>query len=63
MYGPWGPLTSTRKDPCLLRRAETDVMDESLPEEILLDENAEAAKHPFYMIGGTLILSPSQRYR
>lgn len=27
-------------------------MDASLPEEILLDENAEAAAHAFYMVGG-----------
>ena len=32
--------------------AETDEMDESLPEVVLLDENAEAAKHSFYMVGG-----------
>jgi protease II len=27
-------------------------MDESMPEEILLDENVEAAKYEFYMVGG-----------
>ena len=27
-------------------------MDESLPEEVLLDENAEAEQHSFYMVGG-----------
>ena len=39
-------------------RAEADVMDESLPEQILLDENAEAAKHSFYMVGGRPLLWP-----
>lgn len=28
-----------------------DVMDESADEEILLDEDAEAAKHEYYMVG------------
>ncbi|CAL8468613.1 g8153 [Coccomyxa elongata] len=40
--------------------SETDVMDESLPEEILLDENAEAEKHSFYMVGGFEV-SPNQQ--
>ncbi len=31
-------------------------MDESLPEEILLDENAESEKHSFFMTGGALQL-------
>jgi oligopeptidase B len=31
-------------------------MDTSLPERVLLDENAEAKKHPFYMVAG---LDPS----
>lgn len=35
-------------------------MDESLPEEILLDENAEAEKHSFYMVGGFEV-SPNQQ--
>ncbi len=39
---------------------ETDVMDESLPEEILLDENAEAEKHSFYMVG-SFEVSPDQQ--
>ena len=29
---------------------ESDVMDSSIPEEVLLDENAEAEKHSFYMV-------------
>ena len=32
--------------------AETETMDESLPEEVLLDENAESEKHSFFMTGG-----------
>ncbi len=32
--------------------AENDEMDASLPEEVLLDENAQAAKYSFYMIRG-----------
>ena len=32
--------------------AETETMDESLPEEVLLDENAESEKHTFFMTGG-----------
>ena len=32
-------------------------MDESLPEEILLDENAESEKHTFFMTGGTSVAS------
>lgn len=39
--------------------AETDVMDESEAEEVLLDENAEAKKHKFYMVGGFSV-SPDQ---
>lgn len=31
---------------------ENDVLDESVPEEVLLDENAEATKWPFYVVGG-----------
>lgn len=27
-------------------------MDESVPEEVLLDENVEADKYSFYMVGG-----------
>jgi len=34
-------------------------MDESCPEEVLLDENAESAKHSFYMTGD-LEVSPDQ---
>ena len=34
-------------------------MDQSLPEEILLDENAEAEAHSFYMVGGAEV-SPNQ---
>lgn len=30
--------------------ADTDDMDQSSPEEVLLDENAEAQKHRFYML-------------
>ncbi len=40
--------------------AEKDVMDDSLPEEVLLDENAEAEKHSFYMVGGFEV-SPNQQ--
>ncbi len=43
---PASPTTNT----------EAEVMDESLPEEILLDENNASKKHPFYMVGG---LEPS----
>lgn len=32
--------------------AEDDVMDESAPEEVLLDENEEAKNHSFYSVGG-----------
>ncbi len=35
-------------------------MDESQPEEILLDENAEAARFDFYMVGG---LEPSPNHK
>ena len=35
---------------------ESEVMDTTVPEHVLLDENAEAKKHPFYMVGG---LDPS----
>lgn len=34
-------------------------MDESLPEEVLLDENSEAEQHSFYMVGGAEV-SPDQ---
>lgn len=40
--------------------AESDSMDESQPEEILLDENAEAARFDFYMVGG---LEPSPNHK
>ena len=43
--------------------AETDVMDVSLPEHILLDENAEAAKHSFYMVSGKHSFRMSSRHR
>lgn len=36
--------------------AETETMDESLPEEVLLDENAESEKYTFFMTGGALQL-------
>ena len=35
-------------------------MDEGQPEEILLDENAEAARFDFYMVGG---LEPSPNHK
>ena len=35
-------------------------MDKSQPEEILLDENAEAARFDFYMVGG---LEPSPNHK
>ena len=35
-------------------------MDDSEPEEILLDENAEAANHDFYMTSG---LEPSPNHK
>lgn len=40
--------------PCFLphTRAEADTLDQSQPEEILLDENEEAKRHSFYMVGG-----------
>ena len=34
------------------RAAEDDDMDASLQEEVLLDENAQAQKHSFYMVRG-----------
>ncbi|KAL6778529.1 hypothetical protein ACKKBF_B15125 [Auxenochlorella protothecoides x Auxenochlorella symbiontica] len=34
------------------RPSETDALDPSQPEEVLLDENAEARAHAFYMVGG-----------
>ena len=40
--------------------AESDTMDSSQPEEILLDENAEAARYDFYMVGG---LEPSPNHK
>lgn len=46
--------------PALGKPAETDVMDESIPEEILFDENVEAARHKFYMVGGFEV-SPDHR--
>lgn len=36
-------------------------MDESIPEEILFDENVEAARHKFYMVGGFEV-SPDHRW-
>ena len=41
--------------------AEMDAMDLSAPEEVLLDENVEAAKHSFYMVGGFEV-SPDHRW-
>jgi oligopeptidase B len=35
-------------------------MDTSLPEEVLLDENAEAKPHKFYSVGGTEV-SPNHK--
>ncbi len=35
-------------------------MDETQPEEILLDENSEAARFDFYMVGG---LEPSPNHK
>ena len=40
--------------------SEMDVMDESMPEEILLDENEDAKGHEFYMVGG-FDVSPDHR--
>lgn len=40
--------------------SESDSMDESQPEEVLLDENAEAARFDFYMVGG---LEPSPNHK
>lgn len=31
---------------------ETDQLDVSVPEQVLLDENEEAKHHKFYMVGG-----------
>ncbi|GAB4817223.1 hypothetical protein N2152v2_004269 [Parachlorella kessleri] len=39
---------------------EVDTMGESSPEEVLLDENVEAAKYDFYMVGGFEV-SPNHR--
>lgn len=44
----------------MLPNAETDSMGDSQPEEILLDENAEAARYEFYMVGG---LEPSPNHK
>ncbi len=50
-------------------RAENDVVDSSIPEEVLLDENAEAEKHSFYMVrvprprGTRMQLRPTPRPR
>ena len=44
----------------VLPNAETDSMGDSQPEEILLDENAEAARYEFYMVGG---LEPSPNHK
>ena len=41
-------------------RAEHDQVDESEAEEVLLDENAEAAKHYFYILGA-LDTSPTPK--
>lgn len=40
--------------------AESDEMDNSQEEEVLLDENAEAARFDFYMVGG-LEASPDHK--
>ncbi|KAK9810609.1 hypothetical protein WJX73_004170 [Symbiochloris irregularis] len=40
--------------------SELDKMDLNQPEEIILDENAEAAKHSFYILGG-LETSPDHK--
>ncbi|PSC70317.1 Protease 2 [Micractinium conductrix] len=37
---------------CAAPPTEADAMDESVPEEVLLDENEEAKRHKFYMVGG-----------
>ena len=47
----------------LLLTAETETMDEALPEEVLLDENAESEKHSFFMTGGALRLQVPQQSR
>jgi len=39
---------------------ENDVMDTSVPEEVLLDEDAEAAKHSFYVVA-ELEVSPDNK--
>ena len=44
----------------VLTDAEKDTMDGSQEEEILLDENAEAARFDFYMVGG---LEPSPNHK
>jgi hypothetical protein len=43
-----------RKVPNSEQPTETDVMDESVPEEVLLDENLrkEQGHHAFYMVWG-----------
>ena len=48
--------------PCsiLFTAAVDDNMDTRVPEEILLDENAEAARFDFYMVGG---LEPSPNHK
>lgn len=43
------------------RPSETDALDPSQPEEVLLDENAEARAHAFYMVGGFEV-SPNHKY-
>lgn len=45
----------------LLLAVEGDAMDTSIPEEVLLDENEEAAKYEFYMVGGFEV-SPDHRW-
>ena len=40
--------------------SEADAMDASQPEEVLLDENKEAAAHKFYMVAG-FDVSPNHR--
>ncbi len=47
---PCSTRSQCKQQKCMFLGAESDVMDSSIPEEVLLDENAEAEKHSFYMV-------------
>jgi hypothetical protein len=54
------PLPSTASS-VIEASAENNDMESSLREEVLLDENAQAQKHSFYMVRGFEVRAPSNR--